>query len=102
MSEWIDAASWALLLAGSAFCVVGGIGLLRLPDFYSRTHAAGLTDTLGGTLILAGLMLQAGFGGTTIKLAMLAVILYVTSPTGTHALVKAAYSRGLRVRTDER
>ena len=101
MSALVDIASWALLLAGSAFCVVGGIGLLRLPDFYARTHASGLTDTLGATLILAGLVLQAGFGGTALKLALLAVLLHVSSPTGTHALVKAAYSRGLRMRDDD-
>ncbi len=98
MSAVLDLASWITLVAGSLLCIVGGIGLLRLPDFYSRTHAVGLTDTLGATLIVLGLMLQADLGVTTVKLAMLAVLLHVTSPTGTHALVKAAHSRGVRVR----
>ncbi len=97
MSALLDLASWITLVAGSLLCIVGGIGLLRLPDFYSRTHAVGLTDTLGATLIVLGLMLQADLGVTTVKLAMLVVLLHVTSPTGTHALVKAAHSRGVRV-----
>ena len=97
MIPWVDIASWLLLLGGSAFCVIGGVGLLRLPDFYSRTHAGGLTDTLGATLILAGLMLQAGPGMVAVKLVLIALVLHVTSPTGTHALVKAAWARGVRV-----
>ncbi len=92
----LDALSWGLLLGGGFFCVVGGVGLLRLPDFYCRTHAGGLTDTLGVTLIAGGLMLQSPDLLTVGKLAMIAVILHITSPTGTHALVRAAFSRGLR------
>jgi multicomponent Na+:H+ antiporter subunit G len=97
----LDALSWVLLLGGGFFCVVGGIGLLRLPDFYCRTHAGGLTDTLGVTLICGGLMLQAPDLITAGKLAMIAVILHVTSPTGTHALVRAAFARGLRWEREE-
>ena len=91
----VDALSWVLLVAGGACCVVGGIGLLRLPDFYARTHAGGLTDTLGGSLLLAGLVLQAGFGLVAVKLLMIGFLLHLTTPTGTHALAKAAYSRGV-------
>ena len=58
----VDVASWICLLAGSMFCLIGGVGMLRLPDFYTRGHAAGVTDTLGAGLILLGLMFQAGFG----------------------------------------
>ena len=97
MSGVLDAASWILLVAGSLFCVTGGIGLLRLPDFYSRAHAGGLADTLGATLLLGGLALQAGASLVTVKLFMIAFLLHLTSPTATHALVKAAYARGLRV-----
>ena len=78
-------------------CVIGGVGLHRLPDFYSRTHAGGLTDTLGASLILLGLVLQAGLTLISVKLLMIAFLLHLTSPTATHALVKAAYSRGVRV-----
>ena len=95
--SFFDAASWLCILAGALFSVTGGIGLLRLPDFYSRTHAGGLTDTLGATLILAGLMFHAPTLQVAAKLVLIAVVLHVTSPTGTHALVKAAFSKGLRV-----
>lgn len=92
-----DLLSWALLLAGSAFCVLGGIGLLRFPDFYTRVHAAGLTDTLGAGLILIGLMFQGGLSMVTIKLALILVFILITSPTATHALVKAAFAYGIKV-----
>ena len=54
----LELLSWALLVSGSVFCVIGGVGLLRMPDFYTRTHAASVTDTLGAGLLLAGLILQ--------------------------------------------
>ena len=60
MSLIIDAASWMLILAGGFFCVVGAFGTLRFPDLYTRMHAAGVLDPFGVSLILAGLMLQAG------------------------------------------
>lgn len=104
---------WVLLLGGAAFCVIGAIGMLRLPDFYTRTHAATLPDTLGAGMILLGLMLQSGLslpllgdsgplrvgdGNTlvTLKLFTLLIFLLATGPASTHALVKAAYARGIR------
>lgn len=92
----LDVVSWICLLIGSAFCLVGGIGMLRMPDFYTRGHAAGITDTLGAGLILLGLMFQAGIGLTTAKLLMVLFFLYVTCPTATHALFKSAYAGGVR------
>ena len=92
----LDLASWALILAGSFFCVRGGIGLLRLPDFYTRAHAGGVTDTLGASLMLGGFLLQAGASLVGVKLLLILLVLYLTSPTGTHAVVKAAYARGIR------
>lgn len=96
MSLAVDIASWFLLVVGSLFCLIGGVGLLRLPDFYSRMHAAGITDTLGAGLILTGLMLQGGLSHVTIKLVLVLVFLLLTSPTAAHALVKAAYAAGVR------
>lgn len=96
LAEW---ASAALLLAGALLCATGGLGLLRLPDFYTRVHAGGLADTLGAAAILMGLLLLALLDGAllaAVKLALIALLLHITSPTGAHALVKAAYSRGLR------
>ena len=92
----LDLVSWICLVIGSLFCLIGGIGMLRMPDFYTRGHAAGVTDTLGAGLILLGLMFQAGFGLVAVKLAMVLFFLFVTSPTSTHALFKSAYAKGLR------
>ena len=96
MNDWIDMFSWALLMAGSFFGISGGIGLLRFPDFYTRMHAAGVTDTLCAALILLGLMLQAGWGLVLIKLFLILALLLLTSPTATHALARAALHSRLK------
>lgn len=83
-------ASWTALLAGSLFLLCGGIGILRFPNFYTRLHAAGVTDTMGAGLILLGLMMHGGFTLVTIKLILILGFLWFTSPTATHALAKAA------------
>ena len=88
--------SWAFIAAGSVFVLIGGIGLIRLPDFYTRIHAAGITDTMGAGLILLGLALQSGLGLVTLKLLLFFVFLIFTSPTATHALAKAALHGKLR------
>ena len=93
-----DIASWALLVSGGGFCIIGGLGLLRLPDVYARMHAAGITDTLGAGLILAGLMIQGGLSLVTVKLILILVFLLFTSPTSTYALANAAYRQGLAPR----
>lgn len=97
-----DAASWFCILAGSVFCLIGGIGMLRMPDFHSRGHAAGITDTLGAGLILLGLMFQAGATQVLIKLILVLGFLFITSPTATHALMKAGYLGGLIATCEER
>lgn len=91
----IDIASWVLLMGGGLFCIIGGIGLHRFPDFFCRLHGAGITDTLGAGLILSGLMLQAGLSLITAKLLFILVLLWLTSPTSTHAIAKAAREAGL-------
>ena len=91
----IDILSWALILTGGAFGIIGGIGLLRLPDFFSRIHAASITDSMCAPCIIAGLMLQSGLTLVTVKLAFLIVFLFLTSPTASHALAKAALHGGL-------
>ena len=90
-----DLLSWICLLAGSFFCIVGGIGLVRLPDFYSRMHGSGITDTLGAGLVLVGLMIQGGLTLVTVKLIMILVVLLLASPTATHAIAKAAFTAGV-------
>ncbi len=91
-----DIVSWALLLAGGFFVIVGALGLVRLPDFYTRLHAAGITDTLGAELILIGMMVQAGFSLITVKLILISAFLFFTSPTSTHAIANAAYVAGAK------
>ena len=87
--------SWIFLVTGSIFVLIGGIGLIRLPDFYTRIHAAGITDTMGAWLILIGLMFSAGWTLISAKLLMLLFFLAATSPLASHALAKAAFLRGL-------
>jgi len=87
--------SWVFIVTGSVFVLIGGIGLIRLPDFYTRIHAAGITDTMGAWLILIGLMFTAGWSLVTVKLFMLLFFLAATSPLSSHALAKAAFMRGL-------
>ncbi len=90
----VDLASWACIVVGGVFAVIGGIGILRLPDFYTRVHAAGITDTLAAGLLILGLMFQAGLSLVTVKLLLVFVFLLFTSPTSTHALTHAALSTG--------
>lgn len=86
----------ALLLgAGALLGLAGGIGLLRFPDFYTRMHAASVTDTLCAALILAGLALHFGPTLASAKLALIFLFLLFTSPTATHALGKSALRSGL-------
>ncbi|PKO71495.1 MAG: sodium:proton antiporter [Betaproteobacteria bacterium HGW-Betaproteobacteria-14] len=93
MSMILDWASWACLLAGGFFCIVGALGLVRMPDFYTRMHAASVTDTLGAGLILFGLILQAGWTLVMAKLLIIVLLIAFTSPTATHALAKTALTR---------
>ena len=93
---------WILLLSGSLFAIVGGVGLIRLPDLFSRMHGSGITDTLGAGLILAGLMLHSGATQVTFKLGAVLFFLLLTSPTATHALARAALAEGIRPWTAER
>jgi multicomponent Na+:H+ antiporter subunit G len=96
VTAWI---SWAFLAAGSVFAVIGGVGLLRMPGFYSRVHASGITDTLGAGFILVGLMIYEGPSEVLVKLVFILLSLLITSPTAAHALVNGAYTNGLKPRT---
>jgi multicomponent Na+:H+ antiporter subunit G len=91
-----DILSWACVLAGSFIIVVGGVGLVRLPDFYSRAHAAGMTDTLGAGLVIAAMMLESGWTLNLARLAFIFVFLLLTTPTATHALTHAALASGVK------
>lgn len=90
-----DLFSWICLLAGGAFAVIGALGLVRMPSLFTRMHAASVTDTLGAGLILLGLAVQAGFTAVALKLAVLGLLIFFTTPVATHALAKAALARGV-------
>ena len=98
----VDLLSWACILAGALLGVVGGIGIHRFPDFYSRLHAVGITDTLCAALFLLGLGLQAGLSLASFKLFLIFVFLFFTSPTASHALANAAQHGGLKPQQDDR
>ena len=91
-----NALSWVCILAGSAFVVIGAVGLVRMPDLYTRMHAASVTDTLGAGLLFAGLMLQAGLGLVTLKLLFLLALFFFTGPVATHALAQVALHAGVK------
>ena len=90
----LDVLSGICFLLGGFLCLTAAVGLLRLPDFFSRIHASGITDTLAAPLLLCGVMLQIEFSLDTVKLAMVLVFLLSTNPTTTHALVKGALVDG--------
>ena len=96
MSLALDIISWVAILTGSAFTLVAGIGLLRLPDFFSRVHAVGIQDTLANGLILFGLLLQSSDWLVSLKLVLVFVFVLITGPTATHALARAALHVGFR------
>ena len=91
MGTLLDILSWVLLTAGGGFVLVGGIGALRMPNLYTRMHAASVTDTMGAVLVIAGVMLQAG-----LSLAAILLFLLITGPTASYALASAALLAGIK------
>ena len=96
IDAFVDVLSWILLCLGGAFVLIGGIGALRLPGFYTRLHAASLTETMATILIFAGMILQAGLSLASVKLVAIMVFLLLTAPTASYALANAALQSGMR------
>ncbi|MPZ55436.1 MAG: sodium:proton antiporter [Rhizobiales bacterium] len=90
MSLVVDLLSWLLIVLGSFFAIVGGIGLVRMPDVYTRIHAASVIDTLGAGLLILGMILQAGFGLVALKLTFILALFFFFTPVVAHALAQAA------------
>lgn len=84
-----------LLVIGLLFILAGVIGILRLPDFYTRLHAMGKCDTLGAALVLIALAMHAGLSLYSLKLLLITVFIGLANPTATHALGRAALRAGL-------
>ncbi len=91
----VDILSWIAIGIGAAFILVGGLGLIRMPDFFTRLHATSVADTAGAGFILLGLMFQAGLSLTSFKLVLIFVFLVFTAPTAAHALAHAALLDGV-------
>ncbi len=92
----LDVLSWVFFIVGGLGVVIGAVGIVRFPDFYTRLHAAGVTDTAGAELILIGMALQAPSWIVVAKLAFIGFFLFLTSPVATHAIAHAAWVVGLK------
>jgi multicomponent Na+:H+ antiporter subunit G len=85
-----------LIAAGVFFLTVSVLGLLRLPDFYARTHAVGKSETLGTILVLGGLAVYNGWELSTAKILFILFFVLIANPTATHAVARAALRTGLQ------
>ncbi|QCZ93112.1 monovalent cation/H(+) antiporter subunit G [Salinimonas iocasae] len=88
--------SYLLIIIACILSLTGALGLFRLPDFYSRLHAVGITDTLCSFLLLAGLACQSGWSLTSAKLLIVFAFLLFTSPVSSYALAHSAWRWGLK------
>lgn len=95
MALLVDLLSWFFILGGSFFIVAGALGLLRMPDVFTRMHAASVIDTLGAGLLGVGLMLQAGPTLVAVKILFILALLFFIGPVITHALAQAALHAGV-------
>ena len=97
----IEILSGILVILGSLSIIVGLLGVYRMPDFYTRLHAASVIDTLGTILILFGLILYAGLNIVSIKLLLILIFILITTPTAAHALAMSALHGKLKPMTDD-
>jgi multicomponent Na+:H+ antiporter subunit G len=95
MTTAITLASWVCVILGSFFLVVGSFGLVRMPDVFTRMHAASVVDTVGVGFLVLGMGLQAGFSLVTVKLLFLLALFVFTGPVVTHALAQACLHDGI-------
>ena len=87
MLEWI---SYVLIAVGTGTVLLGSVGVNRLPDFFTRSHASGKPDTLGLMLVMTGLAFYEGVDLNTVKLLLIVVLVAVANPAAAHALGRAA------------
>ena len=80
---------------GVVALLIGSLGLLRLPDVYCRIHAVGMIDTAGASFIILGMIIHEGFTLVTVKLVLIGVFMFFTSPIATHAVAQVAYKSGV-------
>lgn len=94
-------AGWVLIGVGAVFFLIGSIGVHRMPDVFTRLHAVSIGDSFGAPLMLAGMMVVAGFSLVSAKLLLLILFLLLTGPVATHALARAALQAGNRPKLDD-
>ena len=91
----------SFIIAGTFFLLTGSVGLLRFPDFYTRMHAAGKCDTLGSFLIFLGLAIYQGVDLASVKILLIGLFIFLTSPTATHAIAYASHRNEAVLKTNE-
>jgi multicomponent Na+:H+ antiporter subunit G len=96
MNIAIEVLSWFCISLGSFFVVCGALGILRMPDIYTRLHSASVIDTTGAGFLILGMILQAGWSLVTIKLIFVLAIFFFTLPVAAHALARAALHEGIK------
>ena len=84
------------IACGVVALLIGSLGLLRLPDVYCRIHAVGMIDTAGASFIILGMILHEGFTLVTVKLVLIGVFMFFTSPIATHAVAQVAHKMGVK------
>ncbi len=85
-----------LILAGLFFLIVAAIGVVRLPDVFTRSHAVSLTDSLGAFLLLTGIAIYEGLSMKVLKILAVLALLYLQNPVISHATLRAAVRSGLK------
>jgi len=98
---FVEIISWIFIFTGALLGIAGGIGIHRFPDFYSRLHAVGITDTMCAGAFLIGLGMQTGFSIASVKLMLIFIFLFFSSPTATHTLADTAMLSGLKAQLDK-
>lgn len=94
MEVFFNYISWILLFLGTFFCITGSLGIIRMPDVYTRFHAASITDSFGAPLILIGVIFKYGFVLFSFKILILMFFLLITSPTSSYTVAKSALLSG--------
>ena len=91
MSMLVEVFSWVFILLGSFLLLTGSLGLIRLPDFWSRLHSASISDTGGVLFLMLGMMLHVTSVWVFFKLLAIAIFIFISSPTASHAIANAAF-----------
>lgn len=95
MSDALAVVGYAIAMLGGAVIVIAALGMLRMPDLFTRIHAAGVVDSLGAALVLVGLAVASGVNTASARLLMILAFLWITAPTACHALAKIARAKGM-------